>query len=102
MLKFEVTEKFETKRKHYSGWKMTTSTSGRRVKTNGTYQVATGLFTGRVFLERTETVTGDWGSGPETKTSVVEKTIAEIASDADRELVERRTKAIFDALSRDY
>lgn len=102
MLKFEVTEIYEIKRKHYSGWKMTTGPDGRRRKSEGTYQKPSGKFSGVVFFERTETVTGDWGDGEQTITRKVREPVAEIASSADRDLVERRTKAIFAALSRDY
>jgi hypothetical protein len=97
-LKFSVTEVVSTTVSRKSrGYKMSTGIMGRRKQVEWV-STSTGKFVGKVFTEETVSHSGDWGDGWETKTNILENIVAEISPNADRNLVERRTKAVFDAL----
>ncbi len=95
----KVTEDQSWHKLKHSGYKMNTSATGRRYRTGNMVATPTGRFSGVIYWEEPKSQTGDWGDGLETKNWVHEHEVASIASDPDRTLVERRTKAILDALN---
>lgn len=102
MLKFEITEGrklvHSTKR---SGYKMQTGLGSRRWKgAAGRVYAPNGQFTGRVVREEPYEQTGDWGDGKGVVTIARTRTttIAEVSPEPDRDLIERRTRAVYDAL----